>query len=127
MHRTVLLIVSVVSVAGCGHLFVQRDAQFSVSGTVVSEAGRGIKDAEVTLALDGTAYRAVTPLTGDRAETDEAGRFAFTYLTHSKSLRYTLSISKPGFTKAEARGVSPPASVHTITLTPVKGASAVIQ
>ena len=104
-----------ISVLGCA---VRRihDYVFSVDGVVTAEDGSPLRDAEITLEVNGPVYEAVTPVNIVKRFTDNTGGFVFMYISHEQAVKYTLAASKDGFEPQTISGNSPPPGHHTIRL-----------
>lgn len=120
---TTLLVLGVASVPGCASVGLQsRDYVFGVTGAVTAEEGGApLQDAEVTLEVSGPVYAAVEPVKTERRLTDSTGGFVFTYISHARGVRYTVTVSKEGFEPQAVSGSAPPAGHHTIRLKEQRG------
>ena len=118
-----LLVLGVASVPGCASVGLQsRDYVFGVTGAViVEEGGTPLPDAEVTLEVAGPVYAAVEPVKTERQLTDSTGGFVFSYISHARGVRYTVTVRKEGFEPQAVSGNSPPAGHHTIRLKRASG------
>jgi len=94
-----------VLVSGC---LVQtiHDYGFGVTGVVAAEDGAPVEDAEVTLEVKGVVYEALTPLKTAIHQTDALGKFFFMYISHERSVEYTITIRKRGFEPKTIEGSS---------------------
>lgn len=93
-----------------------HDYVFSISGVVTAEDKTPIKNAEITLKVDGPVYKATELITVVTSTTDDRGDFAFTYISHKRGVKYTITVRKEGFELQTVSGSSPPASSHAIRL-----------
>lgn len=87
-----------------------------VTGIVTGEDGSPLKNAEITLEVNGPVYEAATPLKVVKRFTNDSGGFVFTYISHKSGVKYTITVSKDGFEPQTASGSSPPTGHHTIRL-----------
>ena len=98
-----------------------HDYVFSISGIVTTEDKTPIKNAEMTLKVDGPVYKATELITVVTSTTDDRGDFAFTYISHKRGVKYTITVRKEGFEPQTVSGSSPPASSHAIRLKKADG------
>lgn len=75
-----------------------------------------LRDAEITLEVNGPVYEAVTPVKVVKRFTDDTGGFVFTYISHEFGAKYTLTVSKDGFEPQTVSGSSPPAGHQAVRL-----------
>jgi hypothetical protein len=99
-----------------------HDYMFSVTGVVTAEDATPLQDAHVTLEVDGPVYDGVTPVKIVKHVTNETGGFVFMYISHKRSMKYTLTVGKEGFESQTVSGQAPPAGNHTIRLKRASGA-----
>jgi len=59
--------------------------------------------------------------------TDDTGGFVFTYMSHKRGVKYSITLRKEGFEPQTVSGISPPASHHTIHLKRAGGSAAAPQ
>lgn len=111
-----------VSVLGCAVRHI-HDYIFDVTGVVTAEDGSPMKDAEITLEVNGPVYQAVTPVKTVKQITDGTGGFVFMYISHERGVKYTLTVSKDGFETETVSGSAPSPGHHAIRLkrNPVAG------
>ena len=83
---------------------------------VTAEDGAPLGDAGITLEVNGPVYEAVTPEKTVKQVTNSTGGFVFTYISHERGVKYTLTASEGGFEPQTVSGSSPPAGQHTIRL-----------
>ena len=103
-----------VLVSGCARR--NHDYIFGITGLVSTEDGSPLKDAQITLEVNGPVYEAVTLVKVVKRYTDDTGGFVFTYISHERCVKYLLTVSKDGFEPQTASGNAPPAGHHTIVL-----------
>ena len=106
---TVALVVSHFGCQGRSHDYI-----FGVTGVVTAEDGAPVKDAEVTLDVNGPVYKAVTLIKSVKCSTNDTGGFVFMYISHEPGVQYTLTIRKDGLEPQTVSGSAPPAGHHTI-------------
>jgi hypothetical protein len=111
----ILLLGSAVFSLGCAARR-SHDYIFAVTGLVTAEDGSPIKDAEISLEVSGPVYEAVTPVKTVRRLTDSNGHFTFMYISHERSVKYIIKMSKNGFEPQTVSGSAPPAAYHAILL-----------
>jgi hypothetical protein len=112
---TLLFLGSVVLASGCAARR-SHDYIFSVTGVVTAEDGSPLGDAEITFEVNGKVYEAITPVKTVNRLTDNTGGFVFTYISHERAVRYTVTATKEGFEPQTVSGSAPPAGHHTIRL-----------
>ena len=110
----VLVLAFVVSHFSCPR--GSHDYMFDVTGVVTAEDGTPIKDAEVTLEVNGPVYEAVTLVRTVKRSTDGTGGFVFGYISHKRGVKYSLTVRKDGFEPQTVSGNAPPAGHHTIRM-----------
>lgn len=93
-----------------------HDYVFNVTGIVTAEAGSPLKNAETMLEVNGPVYEAITLVKVVRRFTDDTGVFVFTYISHERGVKYTLTVSNDGFEPQTVSGIAPPGERHTIVL-----------
>ncbi len=74
-----------------------HDYIFGVTGVVKSEDDAPLQDAEITLEVSGTVYKAITPVRTVTVKTDNLGSFFFMYISHKRGVKYTVTVHKQGF------------------------------
>ena len=109
-----LALVFVFSPIGCPGR--SHDYIFDVTGVVTAEDGAPVKDAEVTLEVNGPVYEAVTLVRTVKLSTNSTGGFVFMYISHKRGVKYSLTVRKEGFEPETVSGSSPPAGHHTIRM-----------
>jgi hypothetical protein len=109
-----LALVFVFSPIGCPGR--SHDYIFDVTGVVTAEDGAPVKDAEVTLEVNGPVYEAVTLVRTVKRSTDTTGGFVFMYISHKSGVKYSLTVRKEGFESDTVSGSSPPVGNHIIRL-----------
>jgi carboxypeptidase family protein len=92
------------------------DYVFSVTGVVTTEGGAPIQGAEVTLEVNGPVYEGVTLVKAAKRLTNSTGGFVFTYLSHKRSMKYTVTVRKDSFEPQTVSAKAPPQRDHTIRL-----------
>jgi hypothetical protein len=117
--RLLLLLAFMVSPFGCPGR--SHDYVFDVTGVVTAEDGAPLKDAEATLEVNGPVYEAVTLVRTVKRSTDDTGGFVFTYISHKRGVKYSLTVRKEGFEPETVSGSSPPAGNHVIRLKRASG------
>jgi hypothetical protein len=103
-------------VVACAARRVSHDYIFDVTGLVAAEDNAPVQDAEVTLEVNGPVYEAITPVKTVKQLTNIAGGFVFMYISHERSVKYTLTVHKAGFEPETVSGSSPPTGNHVIRL-----------
>jgi len=93
-----------------------HDYIFAINGVVTAEDGTPTKDAEITLEVNGPVYNGVELIKTVKAMSDDTGGFVFTYMSHKRGVKYSITVRKDGFEPQTILGASPPASHHTIHL-----------
>lgn len=93
-----------------------HDYIFTITGVVTAEDGTPTKDAEITLEVNGPVYKGVELIKTVKSMTDDTGGFVFTYMSHKRGVKYSITVRKEGFESQTVSGSSPPASHHTIHL-----------
>ena len=93
-----------------------HDYIFSVTGVVTSEDGAPLEGAEVTLEVNGPVYQAVELVKTAKLSTNNTGGFVFTYTSHKRGVKYSVTVSKDGFEPQTVSGSAPPSGNHTIRL-----------
>jgi hypothetical protein len=93
-----------------------HDYIFSITGVVTTEAAVPIQDAEITLDVNGPVYNGMELVKTVKCMTNNAGGFLFTYMSHKRGVKYSITVRKEGFEPQTLSGASPPASQHTIHL-----------
>src|SRR5882724_6740238 len=93
-----------------------HDYIFTITGVVTAEDGTPTKDAEITLEVNGPVYKGVELIKTVKSTTDDTGGFVFTYISHKRCVKYSITVSKEGFESQTVSGTSPPTSHHTIHL-----------
>jgi Carboxypeptidase regulatory-like domain len=93
-----------------------HDYMFDVTGIVTAEDGTPIKDADVTLEVNGPVYEAVTLVRTAKRSTDGTGGFVFVYISHKRGVKYSLNVRKDGFEPQTVSGSAPRAGHHTIRI-----------
>jgi hypothetical protein len=93
-----------------------HDYIFEVRGVVTTEDAVPIKDAEITLDVNGPVYQGAKLVKTVKCMTDNAGGFVFMYMSHNRGVKYSITVRKEGFETQTVSGASPPASHHTIQL-----------
>ncbi|HEX9223321.1 MAG TPA: carboxypeptidase-like regulatory domain-containing protein [Candidatus Acidoferrales bacterium] len=99
-----------------------HDYVFSVTGVVKTKDDAPVQDAEVTLEVNGPVYEAVTLVRTVKRPTNSTGGFVFTYLSHKRGVKYTITVRKEGFESQTVSGSAPPAGNHVIRLKRAGGA-----
>jgi Carboxypeptidase regulatory-like domain len=89
-----VLMFGLASAAGATHV---PDYIFSISGVVTTEDKTPIKNAEITLKVDGPVYKGTELITIVKSVTDDTGGFAFMYMSHKRGEKYTITVRKEGF------------------------------
>jgi len=112
----ILLVVLTIITSGC---IRSRDYTFSVTGFVTAEDGTPLAGADVTLEVYGSVYAGIAPVRTEHVQTNQSGIFMFTYISHQRGAKYTLTISQTGYETQTATGAAPPDGEHTIRLKPV--------
>src|SRR5260370_9893777 len=110
---TLLAVSCPLLVVACAARVRVHDYMFDVTGVVTSEDGTPIKDAEVTLEVNGPVYEAVTLVSTVKRSTDGTGGFVFTYISHKRGVEYSLTFRKEGFEPQTVLGTAPPAGTNT--------------
>jgi hypothetical protein len=98
-----------------------HDYIFAITGVVTTEDGAPIKDVEINLEVNGPVYKGVELIKTVKCMTDDTGGFVFTYTSHKRAVKYSITVRKEGFESQNVSGSSPPASHHTIHLKRVAG------
>jgi hypothetical protein len=93
-----------------------HDYIFGVTGVVTNEDETPIRDADVTLELNGPVYSGISPVTTERLQTNNTGGFVFMHSSHERGVKYTLTVHKVGFESQTVSGSAPPDGHHTIRL-----------
>lgn len=93
-----------------------HDYMFAVTGVVTTEDGAPIKDVEINLEVNGPVYKGVELIRTVKCMTDDTGGFVFTYTSHKRGVKYSITVRKEDFESQTVSGSSPPASHHTIHL-----------
>jgi hypothetical protein len=94
-----------------------KDYMFEITGVVVSaEDGAPLQDAGVTLEVNGPVYEGVELVKTVKRLTNNTGGFVFTYMSHKRGVKYTITVRKEGFEPQTVSGSAPPAGHHTIHL-----------
>jgi hypothetical protein len=93
-----------------------HDYIFTIVGVVTTEDSTPIQGAEITLVVNGPVYKGVELVKTATCVTDDAGGFAFTYMSHKRGVKYTITVRKVGFESQTVSGSSPPAAHHAIKL-----------
>lgn len=93
-----------------------HDYMFAVTGVVTAEDSTPIRDAEITLEVNGPVYKGVELIKTVKSMSDDKGRFAFTYISHKQAVKYSVTVRKDSFESQTVSGSSPPASHHDIHL-----------
>ena len=114
--RSLLVFVLAFAVSPFGCQGRSHDYIFDVIGVVNAEDGAPLKNAEVTLEVNGPVYEAVTLVRTVRRTTDDTGGFVFMYISHQRGVKYSLTIRKEGFEPETVSGSSPPTGNHVIRL-----------
>ncbi len=117
--RLMLALVFVFSPIGCPGR--SHDYIFDVTGVVTAEDSSPVKDAEVTLEVNGPVYEAVTLVRTVKRSTNGSGGFVFMYISHKPGVKYILTVRKEGFEPETVKGSSPPAGNHVIRLKRASG------
>jgi len=108
-------------VVACAVRRVSHDYIFGVTGVVTAEDNAPVQNAEVTLEVNGPVYKAITPVKTVKQLTNITGGFVFTYISHERGVKYTLTVHKEGFEPETVSGSSPPAGNHVIRLKRASG------
>jgi hypothetical protein len=114
--RTVLVFMMAFAVSPFGCRDRSHDYIFGVTGVVSDEDGAPLKDAEITLEVNGPVYEAVTLVRTVKRSTDSTGGFVFMYISHKPGVKYSLTVLKDGFGPQTVSGSAPPAVHHTIRM-----------
>ena len=93
-----------------------HDYIFAVTGVVTTENGTPLQDAEIILEVNGPVYKGVEPVKTVKSMTDNTGGFVFTYISHKRGVKYSITVRKEGFESQTVSGIAPPAGHHTIRL-----------
>lgn len=93
-----------------------HDYVFTITGVVTAEDGTPTIDAEISLEVNGPVYKGVELIKTVKSMTDDTGGFVFTYMSHKRGVKYSVTVRKEGFESQTVSGSSPPASHHTIHL-----------
>ncbi len=93
-----------------------HDYMFGVTGVVTAEGGIPLKDAELTLEVNGPVYEAVTLVRTVKRSTNDTGGFVFVYISHKLGVKYSLTVRKEGFEPQTVSGSAPPDGHHTIRM-----------
>lgn len=91
-----------------------HDYIFSITGVVTAEDRTPLQDAEVNLDVNGPVYEGVTLIKTVKRTTDDTGGFVFTYTSHQRGVKYTITVRKEGFEAQTVSGSAPPDGHHTI-------------
>jgi hypothetical protein len=111
-----LLILGAAVLATVGVARASHDYMFDVTGVVTTEDGAPLKDAEVTLEVNGPVFEAVMVVRTVKRSTDGTGRFVFAYISHKRSVKYTLTVRSEGFEPQTVSGSAPPTGHHTLRM-----------
>jgi carboxypeptidase family protein len=93
-----------------------HDYMFGITGVVTAQDGAPLQDVEITLEVNGPVYEGVEPVKTVKRLTNNTGGFVFTYTSHKRGVKYTLTVRKEGFEPQTVSGAAPPAGHHTIRL-----------
>jgi hypothetical protein len=118
---TLLVLGCALLLVACAVRRVSHDYIFDVTGLVTAEDNAPVQEAEVTLEVNGPVYAAITPVKTVKQLTNIAGGFVFRYISHERSVKYTLTVHKEGFETETVSGSSSPTGNHVIRLKRTSG------
>jgi hypothetical protein len=129
MNRIILTLLVLLCCAVFGLVCEARpspvhDYIFTLTGVVTAEDATPIKNAEITLEVNGPVYKGVELIKNVKSITDDTGGFVFTYMSYKRGVKYSITVRKEGFEPQTVSGSSPPASHHTIHLKKARGGDA---
>jgi hypothetical protein len=93
-----------------------KDYVFSITGIVTTESGAPLEGADVKLETDSPVYKGITAVQTVTVSSNNTGGFVFMYTSHSRGVKFSITVRKDGFEPKTVTGVSPPAAHEQIRL-----------